>query len=316
MTFNLTKNISPMWFPRLVAAALLLAACGGEELDVQSDFDAREQEGVIESELNSNIYDRARAYAAAHRKRDGGSWNQWCGSLMWRFGNLPASSARPSAIAAYRASNIVSTDPSKALTGAFHWWDIGVYGHVGADLNGGGGAVFMATYTLSQSWGDAIGINSVAGYTSKTGARYLGWSMDYAGGKIAGGGAQPGNGGGGSGVLPKSSTEQDGIPGAIYFKRIQTVGKRDFGYSGPIDGVTGPATETARVRITARELNARGGPRTSAQDDGIPGTIYWKRVQTVGKQSFGYAGPIDGAPGPMTKAAEHRIAAYAVNRAF
>jgi hypothetical protein len=260
--------------------------------------------------LNSPIYDRARAYAAAHPTRDGGTWDQWCASLMWRFGPLPESSARPSAIEAYRASKILSTDPSQALTGAFHWWDIGAYGHVGADLNGGGGTVFMATRNLAQSWGDAIGINSVAGYTSRTGARYLGWSMDYAGGRIAGGGSPPPGG-----TLPKTTTEQDGIPGPIYYLRIQTVGQRDFGYTGPIDGVTGPVTEKIRVRITARELNSRGGPRTSAQEDGIPGTIYWTRVQTVGR-SFGYTGPIDGIPGPNTYNAEHRIAAYAVNRAF
>ncbi|KFE68940.1 hypothetical protein [Hyalangium minutum] len=267
---------------------------------------------TVTAELNSPIYDRARAYAAANPKRDGASWDQWCGSLMWRFGQLPASSARDSAILAYHASTIVSTNPATALTGAFHWWDIGAYGHVGADLNGGGTTVFMATRNLAESWGDAIGVNSVSGYSSRTGARYLGWSMDYAGGRIAGGGAPPGGGGS---SLPQTTTEQDGIPGPIYYKRIQTVGQRDFGYTGPIDGITGPNTEKVRVRITARELNNRGGPRTSAQEDGIPGYIYWTRVQTVGR-SFGYTGPIDGNPGPNTYTAEHKICGYAVNRAF
>ncbi|WP_233583302.1 hypothetical protein [Corallococcus sp. CA053C] len=290
----------------LVTAGLMLSACGGSAV-AESTQDVSEI-GTVEAEANSPIYDRARAYAAAHPTRDGGTWNQWCGSLMFRFGELPASSARPTAIEAYRASKIVSTNASTALIGAFHWWDIGSAGHVGADLNGGGGTVFMATYNLSQSWGDAIGINSVAGYTAKTGARYLGWSMDYAGGRIAGGGGSPSG-------LPQTTTEFDGIPGEIYYKRIQTVGQRDFGYTGPIDGVTGPMTEKVRVRITARELNNRGTPRTSAQEDGIPGSIYWTRVQTVGR-SFGYTGPIDGIPGPATYTAEHRICGYAVNRAF
>ncbi|WP_434391370.1 hypothetical protein [Melittangium boletus] len=303
------------WNTALLSTSLLLASCGGgpEEAPV---VDAAET-GSLAAEANSAIYDRARAYAAANPKRDGGSWDQWCGSLMWRFGQLPDSAARPSAIEAYRASRIVSTNASTALIGAFHWWDIGAYGHVGADLNGGGRQVFMATRKLSASWGDAIGINSVSGYSAATGARYLGWSMDYAGGRISGGGGAPiddGGGGGGS-SLPKTTTEQDGIPGTIYYKRIQTVGKRDFGYTGPIDGVTGPATEKARVRITARELNNRGTPRTSAQEDGVPGSIYWTRVQTVGR-SFGYTGPIDGIPGENTYLAEHKIAAYAVNRAF
>ncbi len=298
-------------------STLLLIGCGAplEDEDLSS-LSADDSWDAVEQELNSPIYDRARAYAAAHPKRDGASWDQWCGSLMWRFGQLPAASARPSAIAAYRASSIVSTNPATARIGAFHWWDIGQYGHVGADLNGGGTAVFMATRNLAQVWGDAIGINSVGGYTSRTGARYLGWSMDYAGGRIAGGGGAP-VGGGGAGPLPKTSTEQDGIPGPIYYRRIQTVGAKDFGYSGPVDGVTGPQTELARVKITARELNSRNlGQTTSSQQDGIPGAIYWTLVQRVGQQSFGYNGPIDGVPGPATRTAEHRIAAYAVNRAF
>ncbi|NMO16634.1 hypothetical protein HPC49_20475 [Pyxidicoccus fallax] len=298
------------WNTVLLSASLMLTACGGPLADDTVHTDAAETLATSSDALNSPIYDRARAFAAANPTRDGGTWDQWCGSLMWRFGQMPESSARPSAIEAYYDSTIVSTDPSKALTGAFHWWAIGAYGHVGADLNGGGTAVFMATRKLSQSWGDAIGINSVSGYTSMSGARYLGWSMDYAGARIAGGGAPPGGGG-----IPQTSTEFDGIPGPIYYMRIQTVGQRDFGYTGPIDGITGPNTEKVRVRITARELNRRGGPYTSAQEDGIPGSIYWTRVQTVGR-SFGYTGPIDGIPGPNTYKAEHMICAYAVNRAF
>ncbi|XXF75368.1 hypothetical protein P2318_20105 [Myxococcaceae bacterium GXIMD 01537] len=300
-----------MWNSALLSAGLVIASCGGTVDDAAPDA----AETVSSSEaLNSPIYDRARAYAAANPTRDGGTWDQWCGSLMWRFGQLPESSARESAILAYRASSIVSTNPATALTGAFHWWDIGAYGHVGADLNGGGRTVFMATRNLSESWGNAIGVNSVSGYSSMTGARYLGWSMDYAGGRIAGGGQPPVDGGSGS-TIPKTTTEYDGIPGPIYYQRIQTVGRRDFGYTGPIDGITGPNTEKVRVKITARELNSRGGPRTSAQEDGIPGSIYWTRVQTVGR-SFGYTGPIDGIPGPNTYKAEHKICAYAVNRAF
>ena len=298
------------WNTALLSAGLVLASCGGPLEEVAS---GAPETSTLASELNSPIYDRARAFAAAYPKRDGGTWDQWCGSLMVRFGQLPDSAVRPSAIEAYRASAILSRDPAQAPTGAFHWWNIGAYGHVGADLNGGGATVFMATRKLAQSWGDALGVNSVSGYTSVTGAQYLGWSMDYAGGRIAGGGTPPGGGDGGG--LPQTTTEQDGIPGVIYYKRIQTVGQRDFGYTGPIDGVTGPQTEKVRVRITARELNNRGTPRTSAQEDGLPGEIYWRRVQTVGR-GFGYTGPIDGLPGPNTYTAEHKIAAYAVNRAF
>ncbi|NVJ23869.1 MULTISPECIES: hypothetical protein [Myxococcus] len=300
-----TKRMSSL----LVLLLVGLSACGGEGEVVA---DVPEALDTSTAELNTSIYNRARAYASAHPTRDGGTWDQWCASLMWRFGGFPESSARPSAIEAYHASTRQPYSAAQAPAGAFHWWDIGSFGHVGLDLNGGGTTVFMATRKLSQSWGNAIGINSVSGYSSASGARYLGWSLDYAGSVISDHGPLPGGGGGG---IPRTSTEDDGVPGPIYYKRIQTVGQRDFGYTGPIDGVTGPVTEKIRVRITARELNRRGGPRTSAQDDGIPGAIYWQRVQTVGRE-FGYTGPIDGIPGPNTYKAEHRICGYAVNRAF
>ena len=297
------------WNTLLLSASLVLTACGRGSEDTALDVS---ETGTIIAALNSPIYDRARAYAAANPKRDGGSWDQFCGALMVRFGQLPASAVRPSAIAAYRASKIVSTDAATALIGAFHWWDIGAYGHVGTDLNGAGRTVFMATRNVAESWGDAISVISVSGYSSRTGARYLGWSMDYAGGRIIGGGGPPVSD---DTTIPRTATEDNGIPGPIYYTRIQTVGARDFGYTGPINGITGPNTEKVRVQITARELNGRGSPRTAAQDNGIPGTIYWTRVQTVGR-SFGYTGPINGIAGPNTNIAEHKIAAYAVNRAF
>ncbi|MGE6762336.1 hypothetical protein ACQKGO_30280 [Corallococcus interemptor] len=84
------------WSPALrVSAGVMLAACGGPELEVPAqDVSAI---GTVEGEANSPIHDRARAFAAANPKRDGGSWNQWCGSLMVRFGQLPDSAVRPTA---------------------------------------------------------------------------------------------------------------------------------------------------------------------------------------------------------------------------
>src|SRR3712207_6311565 len=107
-------RLLPAW---LVGMTLMLSACGPDaELELNSgasvdDALSEDEAASIESELNSPIYDRARAFAARYPKRDGGTWDQWCGSLMVRFGQLPASAVRPSAIAAYRASKIVSTNP-------------------------------------------------------------------------------------------------------------------------------------------------------------------------------------------------------------
>jgi len=71
---------------------------------------------------------------------------------MVRAGNLPDRSVRESAITAYRASTIVSRDVN-APPGAFHWWDIGQYGHVAMATDRGW--ALMASRNVRESWGDA-----------------------------------------------------------------------------------------------------------------------------------------------------------------
>lgn len=111
-----------------------------------------------------------------------------------------------------------------------------------------------------------------------------------------------------------TSTEQDGIPGSIFYGRVQTLGKERGIYPGIIDGKTGPLTETARIKITAQACNGwKNGPHTTTDRDGIPGTNYWTAVQQIGKAQFGYRGIVDGKPGPLTHAAENRICAHELN---
>jgi len=111
-----------------------------------------------------------------------------------------------------------------------------------------------------------------------------------------------------------TSTEEDGIPGAIFYGRVQTLGKERGIYTGVIDGVTGPLTEKARVKLTAQACNGwKRGPHTTTDRDGIPGTNYWTAVQTIGAAHFGYTGRIDGIPGPLTHKAENRICAHELN---
>lgn len=76
------------------------------------------------------------------------------------------------------AAGQLNTDASKAPIGAFHYWTIGDYGHVGLDTLGGGSHVFMASKYLQEAIGDAIGFNSVVGY-SRGIYPYRGWSMHY-----------------------------------------------------------------------------------------------------------------------------------------
>ncbi|MFD0560475.1 peptidase M23-like protein [Stackebrandtia endophytica] len=98
-------------------------------------------------------------------------------------------------------------------------------------------------------------------------------------------------GGGGGGGLPKTSTEQDGIPGPIFWKRVQNWVRIDAGYTGPIDGAPGPNTYAAMQRYLAAH-HGYGGPA-----DGDPGPNTYAALQRLAAQ-HGYTGPIDGEMGP------------------
>ncbi|MEV0007983.1 peptidoglycan DD-metalloendopeptidase family protein [Streptomyces sp. NPDC051840] len=96
--------------------------------------------------------------------------------------------------------------------------------------------------------------------------------------------------GGGGGGLPKSSTEQDGVPGPVMWKRAQNWLRIESGYTGPIDGVPGPNTYAALQR------NMRAWGYTGPVD-GDPGPNTWAAVQRLAA-AHGYTGPIDGVMGP------------------
>jgi len=202
---------------------------------------------------------------------------------MWRAGNLPESSVCPSAIDAYHKSRIISFDVNSAPSGAFHWWDIGEYGHVAMATTGGWS--MMASCHVQTSWGDCIGITPVSSYTSSTGAKYLGWSYDYASAEIA---DVHSNTPPAPGPVPQSATATTGVPDTNYYKRQQLYAKM-YGYTGPIDGVLG----TNSWAGTQRGLRNYGytGP-----DDGIPGTNTYKAMQQLASH-WGYTGPIDGVLG-------------------
>jgi murein DD-endopeptidase len=96
--------------------------------------------------------------------------------------------------------------------------------------------------------------------------------------------------GGGGGGLPKTTTEQDGVPGPIMWKRAQNWLRIEHGYTGPIDGVPGVNTYAALQR-------AMRGYGYTGPIDGVPGTNTWAAVQRLAAQ-WGYTGPIDGVMGP------------------
>lgn len=83
--------------------------------------------------------------------------------------------------------------------------------------------------------------------------------------------------GGGGGGLPKTSAQQDGVPGSVFWKRMQNAMRIEAGYTGPVDGA--------------------------------PGTNTWAAIQRHLRDHHGYAGPIDGKPSANTYAALQRLAA-------
>ncbi len=123
----------------------------------------------------------ARKFAAVHPTHDGATWHLWCGSLMYRmcssYGIVPVP-IPSSANDACNAAGALNPDHRKAPIGAFHYWEIGDYGHVGLDTLGGGEHVFMASKYLAEELGDAIGFNSVPAYGRGI-YPYKGWSMFY-----------------------------------------------------------------------------------------------------------------------------------------
>jgi hypothetical protein len=98
-----------------------------------------------------------------------------------------------------------------------------------------------------------------------------------------------GGGGGGTG-LPKTTTEQDGVPGPIMWKRAQNWLRIEHGYTGPVDGAPGVNTYAALQR-------AMRGYGYTGPIDGVPGVNTWAAVQRLAAQ-WGYTGPIDGVMGP------------------
>jgi murein DD-endopeptidase len=149
----------------------------------------------------------------------------------------------------------------------------------------------MASSHLGDSWGTAIGVNSVGAYSAAAGARYLGWSMQYNGhGQQLSGGGHCGAASVPSGcTVPATPTSETGVPDGAFTMRLQMYAA-DHGYTGPIDGAMNAATWIG----VQRGLASHGytGPA-----NGIPGANTYMAFQRVAAE-HGYTGPINGVLGP------------------
>lgn len=106
--------------------------------------------------------------------------------------------------------------------------------------------------------------------------------------------------------VPTTTTEFDGVPGTIFYKRLQCLGSMAT-YTGPIDGVMGPNS----WRGVSGQL-AKGGYFHGGIAQGWESTDNVAALQRWAAAHGRYSGPIDGVWGPNS----YRGAAWALNRAF
>lgn len=144
--------------------------------------------------MSAALIAKMREFAEANQApRDAAHWDQMCGSLMYRFNDWIGWAKHPqgdisSARRVAMGSGLLNQDASACPVGGFHYFDIaGINnGHVGMDATGGGVDVFMATWSVAEDLGKAIGFLSVAGYLKAKAGRvkYLGWATNYSGGTV------------------------------------------------------------------------------------------------------------------------------------
>lgn len=114
----------------------------------------------------------------------GKSWNQLCAKGQYRFNRwlgwlTEPRVTGPGAVHVGRASRLNGLSTTAPI-GAWHFWSIGTYGHVGQETEGGGSCVAMfGTEKLTDRRGPFIGFSTIQHYGAAT---YMGWSLDYAGG--------------------------------------------------------------------------------------------------------------------------------------
>ena len=208
--------------------------------------------------------DQMRQFIAANRKpADAATWDQMCGSLMFRFNSWRGWTRTPmrDISSAYRVavgSGPLSTDFSRAPVGAWHYFDIAGpgNGHVMQDARGGGLVCLSTGYALSESLGNAIGFQSVPGYVSAKGARYMGWATNYAGGTISTAGLA---GGGGTIIEEFLMALTDAQQAELYTAVMNLQGYVWKGGDSVNRGIGDPGTVFGRVFNMDRQLTGANG---------------------------------------------------------
>lgn len=131
-------------------------------------------------------------YARSHPLRDGGTWQNWCASFVYRAGGF--SQAFLSAMVAGDNAGPLSLNWGAAPPGAIHYWSgVGGDGHCAFEL--GSSRLLMASGSVTDRWGTAMGTITFQDY-ARLGIPYRGWSMRWGaetltGSTTSGGGTTP-----------------------------------------------------------------------------------------------------------------------------
>ena len=106
--------------------------------------------------------------------------------------------------------------------------------------------------------------------------------------------------------VPTTTTEFDGVPGTIFYKRLQCLGSM-AGYAGPIDGVMGPNSWLGVCRQLAKGGYYQGSVAFGSETPAVVAAL-----QRWAAAHGRYSGPIDGIWGPNS----YRGVAWSLNREF
>ena len=108
--------------------------------------------------------------------------------------------------------------------------------------------------------------------------------------------------------VPTTTTESDGVPGTVFYKRLQCFGSMaGSGYAGPIDGVMGPNSwQSVAIQLIVRGHFYGNSIPNWESPDTVAALQHWAAAH--GR----YSGPIDGVWGPNS----YRGVAWMLNRSF
>jgi len=215
------------------------------------------------------------------------NWAERCQAAQYwaeKAAGVGSPQAYGTALLAYHASSIVSMDPNAAPPGSFSYFNASSAGHVVTNI-GNGYCINTSPMADGTHYYDFGHGLYISRIADYTVGPYLGWS--YTNGsnpQIAVQAWAPSGGGGGN-------TWAWNTPDAATQKRIQQALANRGRYSGPIDGAWG-VNSIKGIQTTCKNVGYAGAI------DGVPGPNTCHYVQVYARKFGSYTGPVDNVLGP------------------